>query len=135
MKWAEACHDRSSLPLLAPRFIQSPVRSQSAAELAGLFVTRRAIRLTCKFGALPTRLGTTNAQLVSFASSRSVLAPRFDAAVSQTGAGGPARPWPLDGEQVTQAALIPVAHTIGTEFRPGPRSPQAEHVHWDSYIS
>ena len=38
-------------------------------------------------------------------------------------------------EQVTQAALIPVAHTIGTEFRPGPRSPQAEHVHWDSYTS
>jgi nitroreductase len=36
-------------------------------------------------------------------------------------------------EQVTQAALIPVAHTIGTEFRPGPRSPQAEHVHWDSF--
>jgi nitroreductase len=38
-------------------------------------------------------------------------------------------------EQVTQAALIPVAHTIGTEFRPGPRSPQAEHVHWDHYTS
>jgi len=41
----------------------------------------------------------------------------------------------LEQEQVTQAALIPVAHTIGTEFRPGPRSPQAEHVHWDSYTS
>jgi nitroreductase len=38
-------------------------------------------------------------------------------------------------EQVTQAALIPVAHTIGTEFRPGPRSPQAEHIHWDSFTS
>jgi nitroreductase len=38
-------------------------------------------------------------------------------------------------EQVTQAARIPVAHTIGTEFRPGPRSPQAEHVHWDHYTS
>jgi nitroreductase len=38
-------------------------------------------------------------------------------------------------EQVTQAALIPVAHTIGTEFRPGPRSPQAEHVHWDRFTS
>jgi nitroreductase len=38
-------------------------------------------------------------------------------------------------EQVTQAALIPVAHTIGTEFRPGPRSPQAAHVHWDSFTS
>jgi nitroreductase len=36
-------------------------------------------------------------------------------------------------EQVTQAALIPVAHTIGTEFRPGPRSPQAEHIHWDRW--
>ena len=38
-------------------------------------------------------------------------------------------------EQVTQAALIPVAHTIGTEFRPGPRTPQAEHIHWGSYTS
>jgi nitroreductase len=38
-------------------------------------------------------------------------------------------------EQVTQAALIPVAHTIGTEFRPGSRSPQGEHVHWGSYAS
>jgi nitroreductase len=38
-------------------------------------------------------------------------------------------------EQVTQAALIPVAHTVGTEFRPGPRRPQAEHVHWGSYTS
>jgi nitroreductase len=36
-------------------------------------------------------------------------------------------------EQVTQAALIPVAHTIGTDFRPGPRRPQAEHIHWNSY--
>jgi nitroreductase len=36
-------------------------------------------------------------------------------------------------EQVTQAALIPVAHTIGTDFRPGPRSPRAEHIHWGSY--
>jgi nitroreductase len=36
-------------------------------------------------------------------------------------------------EQVTQAALIPVAHTIGTEFKPGPRSPQAEHIHWDRW--
>jgi nitroreductase len=36
-------------------------------------------------------------------------------------------------EQVTQAALIPVAHTIGTDFKPGPRSPQAEHIHWDRW--
>jgi len=26
-------------------------------------------------------------------------------------------------EQVMQVALIPVAHTIGTEFKPGPRTP------------
>jgi nitroreductase len=38
-------------------------------------------------------------------------------------------------EQVTQAALIPVAHTIGTQFRPGPRSPQAEHIHWGRFTS
>jgi len=34
-------------------------------------------------------------------------------------------------EQVMQAALIPVAHTIGTEFKPGPRTPSDRRVHWD----
>src|SRR3984893_1219830 len=41
----------------------------------------------------------------------------------------------IPDQQVTQESLIPVAHTSGTEFRPGPRSPQAEHVHWDNYAS
>ena len=36
-------------------------------------------------------------------------------------------------EQVTQVALIPVAHTIGTGFKPGPRVPRDERVHWDSW--
>jgi nitroreductase len=36
-------------------------------------------------------------------------------------------------EQVTQAALIPVAHTIGTGFKPGPRVPRDDRVHWDSW--
>jgi nitroreductase len=35
--------------------------------------------------------------------------------------------------EVMQAALIPVAHTIGAEFRPGPRKPLAEIVHWDRW--
>jgi hypothetical protein len=30
-------------------------------------------------------------------------------------------------------ALIPVAHTIGTRFKPGPRIPRNQHVHWDSW--
>ena len=34
-------------------------------------------------------------------------------------------------DQVMQAALIPVAHTIGTEFKPGPRTPSGQRVHWD----
>ena len=34
-------------------------------------------------------------------------------------------------EKVTQAALIPVAHSIGTDFKPGPRKPLDEVLHWD----
>lgn len=36
-------------------------------------------------------------------------------------------------DDVMQAALIPVAHTIGEEFRPGPRQPLDAIVHWDTW--
>jgi nitroreductase len=36
-------------------------------------------------------------------------------------------------ESVTQAGLIPLAHTMGTHFRPARRKPMAEVVHWDSW--
>jgi nitroreductase len=36
-------------------------------------------------------------------------------------------------EQVTQAALIPVAYTIGTDFKPATRKPLAEVVHRESW--
>lgn len=36
-------------------------------------------------------------------------------------------------ETVLQTALIPVAHTIGTDFRPGPRVDADEIAHWDSW--
>jgi nitroreductase len=36
-------------------------------------------------------------------------------------------------DRVMQAALIPVAHTIGEEFRPGPRKPLDSMVHWDQW--
>jgi nitroreductase len=36
-------------------------------------------------------------------------------------------------EEVMQVALIPVAHTIGTDFKPGPRIARDEHVHWESW--
>ena len=36
-------------------------------------------------------------------------------------------------DDVMQAALIPVAHTIGDEFRPGPRKPLDTIVHWDQW--
>ena len=36
-------------------------------------------------------------------------------------------------EQMMQVALIPVAHTIGTEFKPGPRTPREQRVHWDNW--
>ncbi len=36
-------------------------------------------------------------------------------------------------DRVMQAALIPVAHTIGEEFRPGPRKPLETIVHWEQW--
>ena len=36
-------------------------------------------------------------------------------------------------EEVMQAAMIPVAHTIGEEFRPGPRKALDTIVHWDQW--
>jgi hypothetical protein len=36
-------------------------------------------------------------------------------------------------ERVTQVALIPVAYTKGTEFKPAPREPLDRVVHWDRW--
>ena len=36
-------------------------------------------------------------------------------------------------EQVMQVALIPVAHTVGTDFKPGPRTRGDQRVHWDRW--
>jgi nitroreductase len=36
-------------------------------------------------------------------------------------------------EQFTQVALIPVAYSKGTDFRPAPRMPLDEIVHWDRW--
>lgn len=34
---------------------------------------------------------------------------------------------------VAQVALIPVAYTLGTDFKPGPRQPLASMIHWDAW--
>jgi nitroreductase len=36
-------------------------------------------------------------------------------------------------DSVMQAALIPVAHTIGTAFKPAVRAPLDTFVHWDRW--
>jgi nitroreductase len=36
-------------------------------------------------------------------------------------------------DRVTQVALIPVAHTIGAEFKPGKRISTDERVHWNDW--
>jgi nitroreductase len=36
-------------------------------------------------------------------------------------------------DEVTQVALIPVAYTLGTDFKPGRRKPLESMVHWDSW--
>jgi nitroreductase len=35
--------------------------------------------------------------------------------------------------EVTQVALIPVAYTLGTDFRPAPRKPLEAVLHWDRW--
>ncbi|GAA5116303.1 nitroreductase family protein [Pseudonocardia adelaidensis] len=39
----------------------------------------------------------------------------------------------IDHERVMQVALTPVAHTVGTDFRPGSRVPVAEVLHWEQW--
>jgi nitroreductase len=36
-------------------------------------------------------------------------------------------------DKVTQVALIPVAYTLGTDFKPGKRKPLHTMVHWESW--
>jgi len=36
-------------------------------------------------------------------------------------------------DEVTQVALIPVAYTVGTDFKPGRRKPLDSMVHWESW--
>ena len=36
-------------------------------------------------------------------------------------------------DDVTQVALIPVAYTLGTDFKPGKRKPLDSMVHWDGW--
>jgi nitroreductase len=36
-------------------------------------------------------------------------------------------------DRYTQAGLFPVAYTLGTDFRPGPRRPLAEVLHWNHW--
>jgi nitroreductase len=36
-------------------------------------------------------------------------------------------------KEVMQAALIPVAYTIGTEFKPAPRMPIQRMMHWNRW--
>ena len=35
--------------------------------------------------------------------------------------------------EVTQAGMFPVAHTIGTDFRPGARTASDDAVHWNRW--
>ena len=36
-------------------------------------------------------------------------------------------------DRYVQVALIPIAHSIGTDFRPGSRKPLSEVLHWDNW--
>jgi nitroreductase len=36
-------------------------------------------------------------------------------------------------DKITQAALIPVAYTLGTDFKPAPRVPLESILHWNKW--
>lgn len=36
-------------------------------------------------------------------------------------------------EKITQTSMIPVAYTLGTDFKPGPREPLDTILHWDQW--
>ncbi len=36
-------------------------------------------------------------------------------------------------DKIAQAALIPIAHTLGTDFKPGSRVPLDDILHWDKW--
>jgi nitroreductase len=36
-------------------------------------------------------------------------------------------------DRVMQIALVPVAYTLGTEFKPAPREPLGTMVHWERW--
>ena len=35
--------------------------------------------------------------------------------------------------EYTQAGMFPVAYTIGTDFKPGPRAALEDHIHWNAW--
>lgn len=39
----------------------------------------------------------------------------------------------IDYQRVMQAGMIPVAYTLGTDFKPAPRNPLSEVLHWDRW--
>ena len=36
-------------------------------------------------------------------------------------------------DKVAQGALLPIAYTLGTDFKPAKRQPLADVVHWDRW--
>ena len=36
-------------------------------------------------------------------------------------------------EKITQTSLLPVAYTLGTDFKPAPREPLDNVLHWDKW--
>ena len=36
-------------------------------------------------------------------------------------------------ESVSQIALLPVAYTVGTDFKPAKRLPTEQFIHWDTW--
>jgi nitroreductase len=98
------------IPCIEGRFDDAPLVDQATA-FGSVLPAVWSFMLACRARGLGT--SWTTAHLTVEAEVASVLGIPF--------------------ETVTQVALIPVAHTIGDDFRPGPRRPLDDVVHWDRW--
>lgn len=113
----------------------------SAAYLADHLHEVPVLVVPCIAG---TPTGTSTVELASFYGSILPAAWSFMLALRARGLGAAWTTFHLVHERraaelldlpddVTQVALLPVAHTVGTEFRPAHRPPVEGIVHWDHW--
>ena len=121
----------------ASRFQQSAFYLRKHLHEAPFFV------IPCQWGRLPAASSTFTA--VNYWASILPAVWSFQLALRSRGLGAAFTTLHLKDEErvadllgipyreCTQVALLPVAYTIGTDFRPAPRAPAHESIHWNRW--